>query len=262
MFGIDDAALATLIAAGVSTAGSLYANSKNRKNQNSINQQNMAIAAMNNATQIDMANSAHQREVADLRKAGLNPILSAGGSGSATPTLAAPQLGTAHVENPVQHATASAGQLSRIVSANARADVAQKVATTENLAAQNKNLDVQNTLLNAQVDKTRAETDAIRHPVTRGARDVLGTVDEAMRRSVSSSDVKEPIKAAMRKELEMSHSVPANTPSSASSFGHGKTVYDQLLEKEKSRLRSDGLMLHMSNSPDKPRSRHSSIYSR
>ncbi len=39
-----------------------------------------------------MASSAHQREVEDLRKAGLNPILSATGSGSGTPSGAMPMV--------------------------------------------------------------------------------------------------------------------------------------------------------------------------
>lgn len=108
MFGIDDAALALIAAGAISTAGSLYANSANRKAQAHINDVNWQIAAQNNATQVDMANTAHQREVRDLKAAGLNPILSASGNGSPTPTLQSPDLGASQVSNPLEGLASSA----------------------------------------------------------------------------------------------------------------------------------------------------------
>ena len=100
-----------------------------------------SIATNNNATAIELANTAHQREVKDLLAAGLNPMLSAGGSGSPTPSMQA-----APVSNVVSPAISSA------------LAVASAKAQLENMKETNENIRADTNLKNAMNEKAFYET--------------------------------------------------------------------------------------------------------
>lgn len=186
MFGIDDA----IIAAGISSAGSLLGGLFGNRQQTSrtntasdfnaaeaekarrFSSEEAALARQFNAEQAEinrtwsagqaatqmgfqerMASTAHQREIADLRAAGLNPILSVGHMGAAVP-IGASGTGSA-ASGPMAQSTQ--GHAAQPMTPN-RIDIGNLLSSAVQIA-QIKNIESQTDVNKANENAIRQRTD-------------------------------------------------------------------------------------------------------
>lgn len=140
---------------GGAIGGAIDGNQAKKDGEEGVEQQNAlnsAEAAKSRAWQEEMRNTAYQSTTADMRKAGLNPMMAFSQGATATPGAPA----TARMENIKQGASQTA--LNSVQAQNVIADTNNKRAQAEQIETQTALMKAQEKNTSAQTDKTRAET--------------------------------------------------------------------------------------------------------
>lgn len=149
MFGIDDVIIGAAISGIGSFLGTSSTNDANAKNVEATNRANAEQAQLNRDFQERMSNTAYQRGMQDMSKAGLNPILAYQKGGASSPGGAQAAMQTFERKDPIG------------ASINSAISAASSMQALKNAAATEKNIEADTAQKGAQTVKTIAEREIL-----------------------------------------------------------------------------------------------------